>query len=261
MPELPEVAMYQRYFHHTALHKKVTDVEVSDERVILLATDKLREALKEQTFESSERIGKHFFVKLSNGQYMSMHFGMTGSLKYFKDKQDAPRFTKVLFSLDDGFHLAFVCPRILGRVGITEDIASYSKKKKLGTDALQISEEEFKKKVADKKGLIKPLLMNQRTLAGLGNWVVDDMLYQCGIHPELPASEVSDEQIRTLYEKMRYILQTAIDMEANYDDFPKEFLITHREEGAKSTLYDGNITRLVVGGRGTYICPEGQKIK
>ncbi|MEK6476465.1 DNA-formamidopyrimidine glycosylase family protein [Catalinimonas sp. 4WD22] len=261
MPELPEVAMCQKYFHHTALHKKVIDVEVEDERVILLSVEKLQEALRGNTFESTDRKGKHLFIKLSSDQYLNMHFGMTGRLKYFKDKEDTPRFTKVLFSLDDGFYLAFVCPRILGRVGITEEIEAYSKKKKLGEDALKISQESFMKKIVGKKGLIKPLLMNQRTVAGLGNWIVDDMLYQSAIHPETPANQLSEEEIKLLYEKMQYIIKTAIEMEARYDDFPGHFLITHREEGAKSNLYKGKIERLVVGGRGTYICREGQVLK
>ncbi|WPP48581.1 Fpg/Nei family DNA glycosylase [Catalinimonas niigatensis] len=261
MPELPEVATYQTYFHHTALHKKVTDVVVEDDRVLLLPTETLREELKGQTFESTDRIGKHLFVQLSGGKYLSIHFGMTGRLKYFKDKEDAPRFTKVLFSLDDGFHLAFSCPRILGRIGITSDLAEFGKKKKLGEDALKISRENFVKKLSGKKGLIKPLLMNQATVAGLGNWIVDDMLYQAGIHPETTAAQLTEEDIMRLYEKMHYIIKIAIEMEIRYDDFPDHFLITHREEGAKSTLYDGEIIRLVVGGRGTYICPQGQRLR
>ncbi|MDF9800008.1 formamidopyrimidine-DNA glycosylase [Catalinimonas alkaloidigena] len=261
MPELPEVAMYQKYFHHTALHKKVTDVEVEDERVILLAVDKLRASLKGNTFESTDRIGKYLFIRLSNNQYLSMHFGMTGRLIYFKDKEDTPRFTKVLFFLDDGFHLAFVCPRILGRVGITDEPQAFGKKKKLGQDALKISREDFVKKISGKKGLIKPILMNQRTVAGLGNWIVDDMLYQAGIHPETVASQLGEAQVSLLFDKMQYIIKTAIDNEARYDDFPAHFLITHRNEGAKSNLYDGHIERMVVGGRGTYICPAGQVLK
>lgn len=261
MPELPEVATYQKYFHHTALHKKVTQVAVEDERVVLGSAEKLSEALKGQTFEDTDRIGKSLFVKLSGGQWMSMHFGMTGRLKYFKDKEDQHRFTKVLFSLDNGYHLAFVCPRILGRVGITDDPATYRNEKKLGEDALKISLEEFREQFSGRTGLLKPLLMNQKFVAGLGNWIVDDILYQTALHPETSADQLSDDQIQSVYEKMQYIIKTAIELEANYSDFPDHFLITHREEGAKSTLYNGDIVRMVVGGRGTYLSPEGQKLE
>lgn len=261
MPELPEVATYQKYFHYTALHKKVTGVAVEDERVVLGTTDELRDALVGQQFEDTDRIGKYLFVRLSSGGWMSLHFGMTGRLKYFKDKEDQHRFTKVLFSLDNGYHLAFVCPRILGRVGVTDDPAVYRKEKKLGEDALKISLEEFREQFTGRTGLLKPLLMNQRFVAGLGNWIVDDILYQTGLHPEMPADQLNDEQVKVVYEKMQYIVETAIELEARYHDFPEHFLITHREEGAKSTLYQGEITRMVVGGRGTYICPEGQVLK
>jgi len=260
MPELPEVATYEKYFHYTALHKKVTRVTVEEERVVLTTPEQLSEALTGQTFEATDRIGKHLFVKLSSGQWMSLHFGMTGRLKYFKDKEDQHRFTKVLFSLDNGYHLAFVCPRILGRVGITDDPAAYRKQKRLGEDALKISLEAFQQKLSGRKGLIKPLLMNQNIVAGLGNWIVDDILYQTGLHPETPANALDDEKISLIYEKMQYIINTAIELEARYDDFPAHFLITHREEGARSTRYDGDIIRMVVGGRGTYICPEGQQL-
>lgn len=258
MPELPEVATYQKYFQYTALHKKVTDVEVEDERVVLGTADELREALVGQQFEDTDRIGKYLFVRLSSGQWMSLHFGMTGRLKYFKDPEDRHRFTKVMFSLNNGYHLSFVCPRILGRVGITDTPAAYRKKKKLGEDALKISLEEFAGTLSHRKGLIKPLLMNQKVVAGLGNWIVDDILYQTGLHPETPANQLSEEQLKTIYEKMQYIVETAIALEARYHEFPDHFLITHREEGASSTLYKGKITRMVVGGRGTYICPDGQ---
>ncbi len=258
MPELPEVATYQKYFHYTALHKKVTQVEIEDERVVRGDPEDFSKALKGQTFEDTDRIGKYLFVKLSGGQWMSMHFGMTGSLKYFKDEEDRHRFTKVMFSLDNGYHLAFVCPRILGRVGITDNPATYRKEKKLGEDALKVSLEEFRDQFSGRTGLLKPLLMNQKFVAGLGNWIVDDILYQTGLHPEMPADQLNDGQVKVVYEKMQYIVETAIELEARYHDFPDHFLITHREEGAKSRLYQGKITRMVVGGRGTYICPEGQ---
>lgn len=258
MPELPEVATYQKYFHYTALHKKVTDVSVEDERVVLGSVDELTEALVGQKFEDTDRIGKYLFIRLSSGQWLSLHFGMTGRLKYFKDKEDQHRFTKVLFSLDNGYHLSFVCPRILGRVGITDSPAAYRKEKKLGEDALKLSLEEFRETMSGRTGLLKPLLMNQKVVAGLGNWIVDDILYQTGLHPKIPANQLRDDQIKAIYDKMQYIVETAIELEARYHDFPDHFLITHREEGASSTIYKGNITRMVVGGRGTYICTDGQ---
>ncbi|MFP4091324.1 MAG: DNA-formamidopyrimidine glycosylase family protein [Cyclobacteriaceae bacterium] len=261
MPELPEVAIYQKYFHYTALHRKVTAVEVEEERVLLTTPQQLSEALRGKTFEDTDRIGKQMFVSLSSGQWMSMHFGMTGRLKYFKDKEDTPRFTKVLFSLDNGYHLAFVCPRILGRIGLTDDPAAYRKKKKLGEDALKISLEEFRAQMKGRSGLLKPLLLNQKVVAGLGNWIADDILYQTGLHPETSANELNDEEIKAIYEKMQYIIETAIRLEAHYSSFPDHFLITHREEGAKSTLYGDEIIRMVVRGRGTYISKKGQKKK
>lgn len=260
MPELPEVATYQKYLHHTALHKTITGVEIDEARVVLGDPAIFADKLTGQTLEATDRVGKHLFVRLSSGQWLTLHFGMTGRLHYFRDAEDRHRFTKVLLALDDGYQLAFVCPRILGRVGVTDDPVAFSQGKKLGEDALKVSLVGFADKLSGRKGLIKPILMNQSVVAGLGNWIVDDILYQTAVHPKTPANKLDEDTVRRIYEKMRYIIETAIKLEAHYHEFPDHFLITHREEGEKSTLYDGHIVRMVVGGRGTYICPEGQFI-
>ena len=127
MPELPEVATYQKYFTHAALDKQVVSVEVTEPRVVRVSPETLEEQVVGQTITGTERVGKHLFVQLSNKSWLTFHFGMTGSLRYFKDREDAPRFTKVLFGLNDGFFVAFRCPRILGRVGWTDDLKAFRK--------------------------------------------------------------------------------------------------------------------------------------
>lgn len=261
MPELPEVATYQKYFAHAALDKKVVSVEVYEPRVVLVSPDVLKHELVGQTFVGTERVGKQLFVALSGGSWLTLHFGMTGSLRYFRDRDDAPRFTKVLFGLSDGFFMAFRCPRILGRVGLADDWEAFRKEKKLGPDALKITSEDFQARLSGRKGLIKPLLMNQRFVAGLGNWIVDEMLYQARVHPETPANQLTKDQVELIYEKMQYILSTAIEHEARYEDFPPDFLVTYRWlERENHPLQQKNIERMVVGGRSTYYCPDEQRL-
>ena len=262
MPELPEVATYQKYFTHTVLNQKVVSVEVSEPRVVLMSPETLEQRVVGQAFVGTERIGKQLFIQLSDGSWLTLHFGMTGSLHYFKDRGDAPRFTKVLFSLSDGFFMAFRCPRILGRVGWTDNLEAFRKKKRLGQDAQRIALADFRSRLSKRKGLIKPLLLNQSLLAGLGNWIVDEMLYQARIHPMKPADQLTSEEVDALYEKMQHILATAIEHEARYEDFPQDFLVTYRWlEREGHPLQAKNIERIVVGGRGTYYCPDEQKLQ
>ena len=261
MPELPEVATYQKYFTHAALDKKVVSVEVIEPRVVPVGPAVLAQHVVGQVFVGTKRVGKHLFVHLSDGSWLTFHFGMTGSLRYFKDREDTPRFTKVLFSLNDGFFMAFRCPRILGRVSWTDDREAFQKKKRLGPDAQEVPLPEFHERLRHRKGLIKPLLLNQSLVAGLGNWIVDEILYQAKIHPEQPADQLTEDDIDRLYEKMQYILATAIRHEARYEDFPQDFLVTYRWlERDGHPLQSKNMERIVVGGRGTYYCPDEQRL-
>ncbi|MEM9832844.1 MAG: DNA-formamidopyrimidine glycosylase family protein [Bacteroidota bacterium] len=260
MPELPEVATYKKYFNATAIGRRVTDVEVMEPRVVTVSPEDLQQAIVGQRWQEVQQIGKHLLVKLSENGWMTIHFGMTGSLRSFKDREDAPKFTKVLFALDDGFFLAFRCPRILGRVGLTESLSTYQTDKKLGPDALMVSWEEFQEILDGRTGLIKPLLMNQSTVAGLGNWIVDDILYQAGIHPERRANELTSDEVRTIFDKMKYILETAVELESRYEDFPDEFLVTYRWSKNQHRQDEINLEILKVGGRSTYIDAKRQRL-
>jgi len=260
MPELPEVATYKKYFDLAATGRRVTEVEVVEPRVVTVSPEELQQAVVGQRWEETKQVGKHLLVKLSEGGWMTVHFGMTGSLRSFKDREDAPRFTKVLFALDDGFFLSFRCPRILGRIGLAEDTDSYQRAKKLGPDALTVSWEEFQGILDGRTGLIKPLLMNQSTVAGLGNWIVDDILYQAAIHPEKRANELTEDEVRAIFNKMKYILETAIELESRYEDFPDDFLVTYRWSKNQHRQDEINLEILKVGGRSTYIDAERQQL-
>lgn len=260
MPELPEVATYQKYFDLAATGRRVTALEVMEPRVLTVSPEQLQQTVVGQQWISTHRVGKHLLVKLSDGSYMSIHFGMTGSLRSFKDREDMPRFIKVLFTLDDGFFLGFRCPRILGRIGLADSIGKYQQAKRLGPDALSISWKDFQAQFARRKGLIKPLLMNQSVVAGLGNWIVDDILYQAGIHPEKRADQLSEQEMKAMYDKMQYILETAIRLESNYEDFPDDFLVTYRWSKNQHRQDEINLKRFKVGGRSTYIDGERQRL-
>ena len=105
------------------------------------------------------------------------------------------------------------------------------------------------------------MLLNQSLVAGLGNWIVDEILYQARIHPQQPADQLKESDVDAIYEKMQYILATAIRHEANYEEFPQDFLVTYRWlEREGHPLQSKNIERIVVGGRGTYYCPDEQTL-
>ena len=117
MPELPDVEVFKRYLDATALHKTITDVEVESTQILDgVSKGKLHKSLKGRQFLSTHRHGKHLLVALEKESWLTLHFGMTGFLKYFKQMDKDPEHDRMLISFDNGYHLAYVSQRKLGAV-------------------------------------------------------------------------------------------------------------------------------------------------
>ncbi|WP_435356383.1 Fpg/Nei family DNA glycosylase [Emticicia sp. SJ17W-69] len=266
MPELPEVETYRRFFEETSLYQSISDVYVEDTKLLTTDYDTLVHQLKNKQFIGTKRVGKNLFAQLDAPYWLHFHFGMTGDLAYFKDEEDTPRFARIIFRFANGFKLGFLCPRKFERIGIVEDIEAYLSRKKINKDALEITLEELKKSLVKKKSPIKSALLDQSTVAGIGNWIVDEVLFQAKIHPEKVSSQLSENEIIMIYEAMRLVIQTAIDSQANYDDFPKNFLIHARGWGiqnieiliGKCPECGEKIEITKVGGRTTFFCANRQ---
>ncbi|WP_138992538.1 Fpg/Nei family DNA glycosylase [Larkinella sp. C7] len=276
MPELPEVEIYRRYLETSSLHQSIESIEVEDPKLLTTDFATLQEALVGRWFSGTHRVGKNLFVttdgsgQISEPVIVHMHFGMTGDLDYYHSSLDRPKYARIVFHFRNGFNLGFICPRKFERIGLISDIDSYLKRKKIGKDGLEITFSELTGQVRRKKALIKPLLMDQTTVAGLGNWIVDEVLFQAKVHPETRTERLTDDEIRQLYDAIRLVLTTAIRHEAQYRDFPAGFLIHVREwdnspyddvEAHKFCPRCGTrIEKIEVGGRTTYFCPSDQLI-
>ena len=270
VPELPEVETYRRFIDEVAVGQTITGLSVFDKHVLAVPEDELRAALLGRTIAGTGRLGKNCFVKLDNGRLLVLHFGMTGDIGAYRDAPDAPRFTRVAWQLaDSGLNLAFIDPRKFGRIRLAESAEAYQKAKKLGPDALQITAAELHQKLSRRRVFVKPLLLDQGLTAGLGNWIVDEVLFQAKIHPERPGNSLSEKETTALHAAIQLVLTTAIQHEANYRHFPKSFLIHAREWDDSATPGTDahtfcprhpqvKIEKFYVGGRATYICPKCQ---
>lgn len=259
MPELPEVEGYRKYLQGSVLNKKITAISHTSSKTLKGDPSVFEEMVLGQSFSEVSRIGKYLFLKLSNKSgWVMMHCGMTGSFEHFKEMELLPIYTRLLYHFEDGYHLAFVDPRKFGKVEWAPSVEEYRKAKKLGVDMLEMDQEGFIKILLRRKGMIKPLLMNQSLFPGIGNWISDDALFQARIHPETDCSDLTLENFITLYEKIQHCIKTAIDLECDYDHFPNDFLINFRKDGEPCPRKNGTLQRIEVGGRGTYFCPECQ---
>lgn len=269
MPELPEVETYRRFLDELVTHQTITAFEVKDAHVLAADEDTLRRAVVGRTVTGTSRLGKNCFLLLDDGRVLVLHFGMTGDVGAYRDEADAPRFTRVALHLASGLRAAFVDPRKFGRIRLADSVEAYRQAKKLGPDALDITSEELQVRLGHRKTILKPLLLNQSLTAGLGNWIVDEVLFQAKIHPERVANSLTAAEFSRLHAAIQLVLRTAIAHEANYRQFPASFLIHAREwddsatPGTDAHLHCPRhprtlIAKTYVGGRATYTCPKCQ---
>jgi formamidopyrimidine-DNA glycosylase len=269
VPELPEVETYRRFLDEIILHQPITVLEVHDAHVLGTDEDTLRRRLVGQHVTATRRIGKNCFLELSDGTALALHFGMTGDVGAYRHDHDAPRFTRVALHLADGMRIAFIDPRKFGRIRHAESVGHYQKAKKLGPDALEVTAAHLQKVMSTKKILVKPLLLDQSITAGLGNWIVDEVLFQARIHPERRSNTLTGPEFKALHRAIQLVLTTAIGHEATYRHFPASFLIHARQWDDSATPGTEQhrfcprhpkveIEKSYVGGRATYICPRCQ---
>ena len=166
MPELSDVETYRRYLAAHALNQRIAHVKVASPRQLDGTSPRgLGRALVRRRFESARRHGKHLFARIGNGQWLMLHFGMTGSLSYRRNGARLPPYTRLLIDFGRNRRLAYVDPRKLGRIALAGSPRRFVEAHRLGPDALALDMAGFGKLVAAKRGAIKSWLMDQHAIA------------------------------------------------------------------------------------------------
>jgi formamidopyrimidine-DNA glycosylase len=259
MPELPDVEVFRRYVNATALHQRIEHVHVESTSILRDTSPQgLGRALNHKSFQSTSRHGKYLFIKVETDQWLVMHFGMSGHVKYFQGKQDIPDYTQILISFVNDHHLAYIAPRKLGFIGLTDKPDTIITAEQLGTDALGLTEKQFMEMAAARRGGAKAWLMDQQTIAGIGNIYSDEILFQAGIHPRMPVSDLDKKALQKLRQAINKVLHTAIDAKVDPQKMPSNFLLPHREEGGHCPNCDGPLETVKTGGRTAWYCPQCQ---
>ncbi len=221
---------------------------------------KLAARLAGRTIQTVRRRGKFIVLELDQEDTFSIHLGMTGKLLW--DGVVNPH-THGVFVLEGGV-LLYEDPRQFGRI-------EWGAKRvaRLGPEPLEIELKDFSARLRSRKARVKPLLLNQTFLAGLGNIYVDEALFLAGIHPLAMASRLSAARAARLHQTIREVLTLAIEHRgssiSDYVDADGEkggFQLLHRAYGreAEACLSCGTaIQKIVVAQRGTHFCPRCQK--
>jgi len=261
MPELPDVAQLKRYLDATSLHQEVERVHVQDKRILDgISAARLHELLRGNRFESTRRHGKWLFVRTATTDTIRLHFGMSGSLKYYKNGS-APAHTRVLVDFTNGCHFAYIATRMLGAVGLTRDEDAFIRGKRLGPDALRIDRDTLKRVISERRGTLKSALMNQKVIAGLGNVYSDEVLFQARLHPRSRTAALNDDHLQQLFDAIRHVLNTAIACHADARNLPDDFFTHYRHEGADCPRpgCSGHVKPIRIAGRRAWYCNTCQR--
>ncbi len=260
MPELPDVETFRTYLNATALHQKIKTVEVLDSQMLQgVSVSTLKGHLRGRQFRRSYRHGKNLFAETTGDEFVRLHFGMTGYLKYYKNADQSLHHLRVRFDFSNGYHLAYICQRRLGNVSLENDIEQFVQQNDLGPDVLDISIDDFIAAAHSTKKAIKSLLTDQKKMAGVGNVYADEVLFKSRVHPQTTTRQLDRTQLKKIYQMMHTVLDYAIDHQADPKQFARSYLLPHRVKGAKCPNCGGSIKQVRISGRTSYFCPVCQK--
>ncbi|OGX19246.1 MAG: DNA-formamidopyrimidine glycosylase [Omnitrophica WOR_2 bacterium RBG_13_44_8b] len=266
MPELPEVETIKKELEKAVLGKKIAGVIVNNPRVIKEPKkDEFARNLKGVVIKRILRKGKLLILELSSGKSLAIHLRMTGQLVYPGNGRDS----RVSLRLSDGKILDYRDRRILGELRLIGDWRSLKFIKGLGPEPFDLAEEQFKKMLSSKKTKIKPLLMDQTFISGVGNLYVAEALFRARIHPARPAFSLSEKEKTILFKEIKATLNEAIlHKGSSVDQYVQlsgerggyvKFHKVYDREGKPCLVCKAPVKRISLGGRGTYFCPRCQK--
>ena len=263
MPELPDVELARRYLDAACVGRVVEHTHVRETSVLDGVTRReLAAALDGRTLASSHRRGKQMGVTLErDGEAeacLGLHLGMTGSLRAY-ETGDEPEHTRVLLDLGGGRRLAYICVRLLGRVTLAPSFEALVEREDLGPDALNLDTPTLREALDDRKTPVKSALMDQSSIAGVGNVYADEILLDAGVRPDQRAGDLNDDALRAVAASVRKILRTAIEREVDPERMPRTWLLSSRREAEKCPRCDGALREARIGGRKTIWCPSCQK--
>lgn len=270
MPELPEVESVLRSLRDSTpslIGMTVRKVDVVRPSVVDGSDHQAVTALVGARFNTLQRHGKYLFLGLETPsgiqKWLALHLRMTGRLFLVKESTAQQRHTRLVFFLNDGWALRFDDPRAFGRVWPIphpdEVIAG------LGPDGLTVTQQTFVDRLARQRRQLKPLLLDQSFVAGLGNIYADESLFRARLHPLQAAATLGNEARERLFLAVHNVLKQAVACKgANIDGvfeagcFP---VAVYGRDGSGCPVCGTVIQKLRVGQRGTHICPSCQQLQ
>jgi formamidopyrimidine-DNA glycosylase len=271
VPELPEVETIRRQLAPHVEGRRLTAVEILDPRwTAPRAPGEVAAMLTGRTVLGLAREGKYLIWELSDDLHLLMHLRMTGTLLF--DPPADPPHTRVRVALSDGHCLVYLDPRRFGTGHLLESSearAAYLGSR-LGPEPLtpEFTTAYLRDAARGRLAPVKSFVLDQRRMAGVGNIYADEALFRARIHPLRAAGSLRPIQLDALRTGIEDALAAGIEakgatiddfrhLDGAYGSFQDQFLV-HLREGQPCVRCDEPVRKLVVGGRGTYVCERCQ---
>jgi formamidopyrimidine-DNA glycosylase len=271
MPELPEVETIRRQLAPHLEGRTIEAVEILDPRWTRPEPPaRVRRQLRGARVERVGRAGKYLVLSLSGDRYLLIHLRMTGALLF--DPAAEPLHTRVRFTLDGGHRLAYVDPRRFGTGHLVHGAPARDAylSERLGAEPFtpEFTPAYLRDAARGRIAPVKAFLLDQRRIAGVGNIYADEALFRAGIHPLRPVGRLGASQWVRLHAAVEAALRAGIDAKgASIDDFRhidgargsfQDRFLVHRRAGEPCPSCGHAIRKIVVSGRGTYVCEHCQ---
>lgn len=286
MPELPEVETIRQDLQKKILVRIINKININNKKSVLNVADVFVKALSGNSFSEISRVGKLLIFHLRQGKkFLLVHLKMTGQLIY-ENKQGTVvgghgssvdiklpgKHTRVAIGFTDQSNLFFNDIRKFGYLEIV-DLAKLEKiKNKFGIEPLtkNYTYNRLKEIIKKRKAPIKAVLLNQSLIAGIGNIYADEILFAACVRPDRPANNLTEQEIKRIYENTNIIIKKAIkyrgttfnnyvDAEGKKGSFINFLRIYSKKEGDKCFRCSGKIIKTKIVGRGTRFCPKCQR--
>ena len=274
MPELSEVETVRRGLEKLILGKTIQSVEVKYPKMIQMDLDAFRQDLLGQEIRSMRRRGKYLLFYLTDKVLIS-HLRMEGKYLFYPDAVPERKHAHVFFEMTDGGTLVYEDVRKFGTMELLrkDQLEAYFAVRKLGPEPTEADFllPPFAAALSRSKKPIKPYLLEQTLVVGLGNIYVDEALWRARIHPARPAASLKPAEVKRLREQIIEVLQLGIEKRGSTirtyrnalgeDGTMQDFLQVYGKTGQPCARCGSPIEKIKLGGRGTHLCPHCQKAR
>jgi formamidopyrimidine-DNA glycosylase len=275
MPELPEVESVRRAIAPVLEGRRFAQVRIDDPRLTRpLDREEIARELEGEVVDLVDRRGKYLIVRFRSGRALLIHLRMTGSLLH------APKGTAIdvshqraVVTLDDGSDVAYRDVRRFGTWLLLEpdEVEAYIDAR-VGPEPLSdaYKSKQLAEKLSSRRAPIKAAILDQRTVAGVGNIYADEALWRARIHPLTPADELEPKEVQALYRGIRRALEAGVARQGSTlrdyrlpdggsGSMQDEFKVYGRG-GEPCERCGTPIDKIRVAGRGTWYCPTCQRL-